>query len=399
MRNLSFVWLAAALLAETAFAAGAAERESFISEETAVVPIEVVGEVVANYGRIVSAAYVDAQSAAEILNEYLKALVAEPSNETLNSAKEAWRQARNPYLQTEAFRFYAGPIDDANGPEPMINGWPIDEFHIDYVEGVPDSGIINQPDQFPVISKELIAGMNERAGETAITCGFHAIEFLLWGQDKSDAGPGERPVSDYTDGRSAERRCKYLLVCGELLVDHLTELVDQWAPGVDENFRAGFEKGSVLDSAQSLLYGIHVLSGKELGGERLLVAWDTQDQEDEHSCFSDHTHMDVRYDALGIENVYRGRYRKSDGELMEGPGVRAFVRQFLPDQLKHYDSKIDEVMIAVQAIQGPFDQAILGDDESPGRETIIHAVEQLEDFAAMLSALDRALLEALREDV
>lgn len=322
----------------------------------------------------------------------LGAFVASPTGESLAAAKTAWVEARHPYLQSEAFRFYAGPIDDDDGPEPMINGWPMDEFYIDYVEGSAESGIINETNVFPEITKDLIARMNEKAGETAITSGFHAIEFLLWGQDYNDEGPGNRPVSDYVDGPNAGRRGTYLLACADLLTDHLQGLVDEWAPDREGNFRAEFEAKSPVAATREILYGIHTMSGKELAGERLLVAWDTQAQEDEHSCFSDMTHLDMQRDARGIANVYRGIYRTLEGGVVSGPGIRALVRTLVPGRLEEFDAKVSEMLRNVKAIPAPFDQAILGDDESPGREAIFSAVVSLEDFAAMLSELDRELV-------
>ena len=297
-------------------------------------------------------------------------------------------------MQTEAFRFYAGPIDDADGPEPMINGWPIDEYHIDGVEGAPDAGIINDPKTFPTITRELIERMNERAGETAITSGFHAIEFLLWGQDFSAEGPGERPVSDYTTALHADRRGTYLLACGESLAGHLRSLVEAWAPDEEKNFRAQFEALPPREAARDLIYGLHAMSGKELAGERLLVAWDTQDQEDEHSCFSDTTHLDMKYDALGLENVYRGRYQTLDGEFLIGNGVRALVRALFPKEVEEFDQKIRSARAAIDEIPVPFDQAILGEDEDSGRKAILEAVIHLEDFAAMMARLQQAVVSA-----
>lgn len=349
-------------------------------------------DIVRQYGKIVHATYSDSLSEAERLEKALQAFVADPTEETLAAAKTEWVDARHPYLQSEAFRFYAGPIDDEDGPEPMINGWPMDEFYIDYVEGSSESGIINETSVFPEITKELIATMNEKAGETAITSGFHAIEFLLWGQDHNDDGPGDRPVSDYVDGPNAERRGTYLLACADLLTDHLEGLVAEWAPDQPGNFRAEFEAKPPVAAAREILYGIHTLSGKELAGERLLVAWDTQAQEDEHSCFSDMTHLDVQCDAQGIANVYRGSYRKLDGGNVTGPGIRALVRTLLPDRLEEFDGKVAEMLRNVKVIPAPFDQAILGDDESLGRQSIFSAVISLEDFAAMLSELDRELV-------
>ena len=72
----------------------------------------------------------------------------------------------------------------------MINAWPMAEAYIDYVEGDPEAGIINNPDEFPQITAELIESLNEEGAEENISAGWHAIEFLLWSQDMNEVGPG-----------------------------------------------------------------------------------------------------------------------------------------------------------------------------------------------------------------
>lgn len=359
---------------------------------------ELCARIVAHYGDLVHATYRDAHAGAVDLEQSLQSLVENPTDQTMSAAKAAWVRARQPYLQSEAFRFYAGPIDDDDGPEPMINGWPLDECIIDYVEGAPESGIINQPKTYPFITKEVIAINNERAGETAITSGYHAMEFLLWGQDFSDAGPGTRPVSDYLSHPSAARRGAYLLACGDLLTDHLSFLVGEWESGKPGNFRAEFESRDPFAAMRSLLYGLHALSGKELGGERLLVAWDTRDQEAEHSCFSDTTDQDGRFDALGISNVYHGKYLEISGRVREGPGIRDLVALLEPKELGQWDANMDGILQAVARIPAPFDQAILGEDDVPGRRVIMDTVEQLEAAAQRFARLDQILAAVARRD-
>ena len=103
--------------------------------------------VVANYSNIVQASYEDSVTTATAMNTALSALTADPSEATLADAKQAWLDSREPYLQTEVYRFYDGPIDNPDdGPEGLINAWPLDEQYIDYVEGDDAAGIINDTD-------------------------------------------------------------------------------------------------------------------------------------------------------------------------------------------------------------------------------------------------------------
>lgn len=348
--------------------------------------------VVANYADLLFANYSDAAAGAEALHDAIDAFVTAPSQATLDAAKAAWIAARPSYQQSEVARFYNGPIDDPEtGPEGLINAWPLDENYIDYVEGAPASGIINDPAGFPVIDEASLAAANEAGGEANVSTGFHAIEFLLWGQDFSTTGPGDRPFTDYvTDGSgTAEnqvRRGQYLQAAAHLLVDDIEQVVAAWAPGDPANYRAEFLALDPDVALGRILTGLGSLSAGELAGERLSVAFATRDQEDEHSCFSDTTRDDLANDALGIQNVYLGRYRDLDG-----PGIDELVRQVDPALDVTLQAQLTTSVAAVQAIPQPFDQAVQGADDSPGRIAIDTAIDALFAQADSISTAAEAL--------
>jgi putative iron-regulated protein len=320
---------------------------------------------VTTYARIAHASYEDSAAAAHALDAAVQAFVAAPAESSLEAARQAWRAAREPYLQTEVYRFYGGPIDDEDsGPEGLINAWPLDEAYIDYVDGDAAAGIVNDPSK--PISAEELQRMNEQGGEENIATGYHAIEFLLWGQDRDPAGPGNRPASDYVVGGAAtagnaERRARYLTTVSRLLVGHLDELVAAWAPDAD-NYRARFAKDEPREGLRRILTGMIVLSGFETGGERLQTALDSGDQEDEHSCFSDNTHRDMVQDIQGIQNVYRGSYTRLSGETVSGTGIREVVAALDPQLASRLDQEIAASLAAAQALQPPFDREIAADN-------------------------------------
>ena len=99
--------------------------------------------VATHYAALVHANYSDTLAAAQDMQAAIKAFVAAPSADGLAAARKAWLGAREFYGQTEAFRFYGGPIDDDKGPEGQINAWPLDEAYVDYVQGKPKAGLIN----------------------------------------------------------------------------------------------------------------------------------------------------------------------------------------------------------------------------------------------------------------
>ncbi len=328
-------------------------------------------QVLQHYAAIVHAGYEDSLTAAKSMQTAISRFLATPSVESLAAARTSWLAAREVYGQTEAFRFYAGPIDREGGPEGRINAWPMDEAYVDSVKGKPNAGIINDPKV--AITKAKLASLNEKGGEENISTGWHAIEFLLWGQDLRADGPGDRPYTDFVEGRvpNAARRGLYLKTVTELLVDDLASLVKEWAPAptgkaAPKNYRTSFVANPA--NIGKVLRGIGALTRGELAGERLEVALDSQSQEDEHSCFSDNTHRDVVANALGIRNVWRGEYKRLDGTMLKGPGLRDLVAAKDAAVAAKVDAQMDASVAAAEAIPAPFDQAILVGN--PGRAKV-----------------------------
>ncbi|ABM37864.1 imelysin family protein [Polaromonas naphthalenivorans] len=346
--------------------------------------------VASHYAALVEASYADTLTAAKTMQQAIDAFAKSPSADSLAAARKAWLAAREFYGQTEAFRFYGGPIDDANGPEGRINAWPMDESYVDGVNSKPGSGLINKR-KF-AISKKALAAQNERGGEENIATGWHAIEFLLWGQDVSETGPGDRSFEDFVDGKkpNADRRRQYLTTVTELLVDDLSGVAKQWAPGVKTNYRAKFEKGG-QESVRKILLGLGSLSRGELAGERLEVALNSQDQEDEHSCFSDNTHRDVVNNARGIQNVWLGEYKRADDSVLKGASLRDLVAVKDAGLAERTTKQITGSVVAAEGIQAPFDREIVGAKDAAGRlriqKTIASLTQQSKDLAASAKAV------------
>lgn len=344
--------------------------------ETPTPTVDLQQEVLDQYAALVYANYDDAVQTALTLETAIEAFVASPSEATLTAAKDAWIASRNPYGQTEAFRFYGGPIDDDNGPEGLINGWPLDESYIDYVEGNTESGIINDPTSFPTLDKQTLMDANENGGETNLSTGYHAIEFLLWGQDFNEDGPGTRPFTDYTTAANADRRATYLSVVTELLIENLTEVRDAWASGAayTTSFRAGGET-----SLANILRGIGALSKGELAGERMTVALENGDQEDEHSCFSDNTKADIAMNFKGIDNVYKGTFTSSTGTVTSGTSLSDLLGNADATKNQAVLNLLSESSTNIDGIPAPFDSALRAGDPNGTIESSIISLRNLSD--------------------
>ncbi|WP_421120823.1 imelysin family protein [Aquihabitans daechungensis] len=336
---------------------------------------------------LVWASYTDTVDAATQLQTDIAAFVADPTDATLETAKQSWLTARDAYGPTEVFRFSDGPIDNPDdGPEGQINAWPMDEAYVDYVEDDPEAGIINDAEGVPEITREVIVSANEEGGETNISTGWHAIEFLLWGQDLSESGPGERPVTDYTTSPTAERRGQYLTQVTDLLVEDLTGVADQWNP------EGGAYRTEFLEdpdqAVSDILRGMGALSAGELAGERIAVALDTKEQEDEHSCFSDNTLADVINNARGIQLAYTAEY-----EGVDGPSLSDVVADVDPELDADLLEQLEANVARAEGLEkfGTFEEIIRSDEDSEGHVEMSGLVDDLQAQGDAIAAVGAAL--------
>jgi len=374
---LPAMFVAAALV----FAACGGDDE----ESDSPVPAADTKAVATTYADLVVAEYDASIASAKTMQSSIQALAGKPTAGTLAAARKAWLTARDDYVPTEAFRFYGGPIDDPeDGPEGKINAWPMDEAYVDYVAGKPKAGIVNDTKGYPEITADVIVEANERGGETNISSGWHAIEFLLWGQDQSADGPGNRPATDYSSAPNAKRRAAYLRLTTEQLIADLQSVRDQWAPAGGQ-FRTAFL--SDPDRAlRRILRGIGALNGGELAGERMAVAFESQDQEDEHSCFSDNTNADIVNDLEGIKTVYLATFPG-----VSGPSLQSLVAKVDAELARSLREEMDATLAKAKAFPATFETMIAADDGSAERTAlgdVISAIEQqgtsLEQAAKLL---------------
>lgn len=355
-------------------------------EEAVVAPVKNVTkkEVIENYANIAYENYKKAYDDAVILKSAITTFTTTPTQVNFDNAKNKWKVARESYGTTEAFRFANGPIDNTTGPESFLNSWPLDENFIDYVNGAPNAGIVNNEALFPIITKSVLKEQNELGGEKNISVGYHAIEFLLWGQDLTAPSvnkPGQRPYTDYiiAGGTAANqaRRTAYLVACSDLLTDNLLEVVNQWKVG--GAYRTTFLGLPENEALKNMYLGITTLISAELPVERMEVALGNADQEDEHSCFSDNTHRDIILNLQGVINVYQGKYGSIDGASLED-----LVSQANVQANTETNASIALSLTKANALFNPFDLAISGGPTSVEGAKVKSAAMQFKDLGSNL---------------
>ncbi len=335
------------------------------------------------FGReIYSAAHSDAVTLGKAIDTFL----AEPNNDTLASARDAWRAARPAYGRSETLRFINSPIDhpgDATvppGPELRINAWPVNEAVIDAVKGDPTSGLITSD---IALDTQTLIRSNQASDEADITLGWHAIEFLLWGQDFNSSGPGDRAASDFVPGTAInERRRQYLKLATDILIADLASVAAAWRDESTLQYGQWLEKQPAVEVVGRALHGAASLAAIELYGERMTVALDSRSQEDEHSCFSDNTLADLASNLEGIRELIAGT---RDGEPT-GDSVIALVRWKDPALADRLSTALDAARDSLATLDEPFDQIILAPDDAPIRARAEATASRMRDIAVALKA-------------
>jgi putative iron-regulated protein len=379
-------------------------------------------DVLKTYGDIALAGYEDALTAADALDEAVDVFLAAPTEDNLAKAKDAWKAARIPYQQTEAFRFGNAIVDEWEG---RVNAWPLDEGLIDYVDasygtesdenGLYTANVIANPKitidgvevDATTITPDFLEDTLQEAGgiEANVATGYHAIEFLLWGQDLNGTGPGagKRPATDYdtancTNG-NCDRRGAYLKAASELLVSDLEEMVEDWAEG-------GPARPALADTGIStILTGMGSLSFGEVAGERMKLGLLLHDPEEEHDCFSDNTYISHLYDAVGVQNVYLGHYKRIDGSDVSGPSMSEIIAAKDPALDKEIQGLLADTITRMEAMKSraetveAYDQMI-GEGNTEGNAVVQAAIDGLiaqtrgiERAVALLQLGDKVTIE------
>ena len=371
-------------------------------------------DVIANYADIAEAKFADSLATAQALDVAIDALLDNPSEQALTDARNAWIAARVPYMQTEVYRFGNPIVDDWEG---RVNAWPLDEGLIDYVDAAyggatdenryaaldvianPTFTLSGQEVDARVITPDLLQDTLQEADavEANVATGYHAIEFLLWGQDLNgtQAGAGNRPWTDYASGeactnKNCDRRGDYLRAASDLLVSDLDWMVAQWRP-------QGAARTALLSDEtaglQAMLTGMGSLSYGELAGQRMKLGVLLNDPEEEHDCFSDNSHLSHYYDALGIQQAYLGQYTRLDGTRIKGASLSDLVGSLdaatdadLRADLERTMAEMTQIVDAVN--DGMAYDMMLARDNAAGEELIMSAVDAL---VAQTRSIERAV--------
>ena len=358
-------------------------------------------EILVNYSNIAEAKYKDALTLAKKMHSSIEKFMNDTNESNFIDVKDSWLKARTIYQQTEVFRFGNPLVDDWEG---KVNAWPLDEGLIDYVDNTNYYPSENDFSNFNVIANkklkvegELIDAsvinpkllsnkLHEIGGNEAnVATGYHAIEFLLWGQDLNgnESGSGSRPYTDFNleacTNDNCDRRREYLVAASQLLIEDLQYIQSVWSP-------EGQARSDLLNDQNNglkrILIGMGSLSYGELAGERMKLGLMLHDPEEEHDCFSDNTHNSHYYNVVGINNVFLGKYKSLDGKVVSGPSISSLLSEVDNGLNKKTKKSIKNTLKSMKKIvksanKGVTYDMLIAEGNEKGNQLIQNAVDSL----------------------
>ena len=267
----------------------------------------------------------------EMFQSSIGMLTEQANNENLNLSKQAWLDAHSAYELTTLHRYFAAQLlGEQNSLALMqiqyqINHWPIIPGYIDYVNGYPDSGIVND------INVNLdVDSLREQHGTfdiSEVTLGFHVIEFLLWGYD---SGSVPRPAADFDavleltsqeiesgyslDQLSNNRRRLFLSVATDTLVEDFRALQSLWL-AEESSIRRGIESTSGTELIVIFADSMSAMLTEELLLRSLYPMLNGNFSESIQSPYSRSTQNAVSSQLSGLERLLLERQTKNGTTL------------------------------------------------------------------------------------
>ncbi|GIL38218.1 imelysin family protein [Roseiterribacter gracilis] len=337
----------------------------------------------AAYAQLAAESYAQAATESERLKRAVDEFLKTPSDAALNEARAIWVNARPSWLRTLAFRFAQGPVDvvdaKAGSPARRIDAWPIDDSSIDYVEANPTAGLIN--DTKVALTRDELIKRSLAEGRSGAVLGWHAVEFLLWGQDMAPYAPGQRAYTDFLAGQvNNDRRRAYLKLATDQLVDDLKAVAAAWDAKAKQSYTARFLLLSQREALSNTLTGLARTAYAEIAGRAIATPLDSGDQRDESSDASDTSDRDISFALRGIRAVWTGEAPTGT----QRAGFDQLVARVDPALAARVTATLHRAENAVAAIEVPFDRTITAPVDSAMRQKAEAAITALRALGTTL---------------
>ncbi len=298
---------------------------------------------------IITETYIDLHTKTSDLITAIETLQFNPTEGNLNAARQAWRDSRKPWEQSEGFLF--GPVA-THGIDPSLDSWPVNVVDLDAVLSSPAT-----------LTEEYVDGLE------GTLKGFHTLEYLLWGTD------GSKSIAAFTP-----REYEYLIATAHCLEADAFELKNSWEES-GENFQINIadagEATSIYVSQKSALQEIvngMIAIADEVGNGKINDPFTQLDITLEESRFSANSKEDFMDNIRSIQNLYLGNY------ILSGEGISVYIASVDAELDIHIKEKIQYAIDMIDVIPGTFTTAIFDAPEAvtEAQDAVRHLQEQLE---------------------
>ena len=288
---------------------------------------------------VVLATYTDLDNKAGTLLNSVRVLQTSTTQANLGRAQTAWKAARRPWEQSEAFLF--GPVD-TQGLDPALDSWPVNRVDLNAVLSSSDA-----------LTASSIDGLEDTLK------GFHTIEYLLFRDGN------QRKAANITP-----RELEYLVATTENLKAKTAQLRLAWdASG--ENFAAEVANAgsssqiykSQKSAMQEMVNGMIVIADEVANG-KISDPFNERDTTLVESQFSFNSITDFQDNIRGIQNVYLGKF------TADGQGLSDFVASQDTALDARFQTEVQTAIEAIGAIPDPFRDSI-----SASRSTVQAAID------------------------
>lgn len=278
--------------------------------------------------KVILPTYTELDQKAQVLADAVAALQSGITDAKLETARQAWREARRPWEQSEGFLF--GPVD-TKGIDPSIDSWPVNKVDLDAVLA-----------SNATLTKEYIDGLE------GTLKGFHTIEYLIFGTGET------KPASAMTP-----REIEYLVAVTQSFKGATAQLRQSWETTGD-NFAAQLANAggssTIYTSQRSALEDIvGGMAGicDEVANGKINDPFTQQDRTLEESQFSNNSNADFQDNIRSVKNLYLGTYGTNSGK-----GVSELVAAKNSTLDARVRTEIDAAITAIGAMQPSFGEAI-----------------------------------------
>ncbi len=273
------------------------------------------------------------------LRDALDTLCANPTPDTLASARTAWREARAPWMRSQATWF--GPVMQRRS-RILVDWSPVDPERIEAT----------------LAKRESVSHDDVREFFGSTQRGLGAIEYIIFGED----GAALDSVKD-----AGGIRCQYLTALGRVVADETAAVLADWTgDGSDGGGYAGYFKGTagvalVEQQAVDEAVRTSVFLTRSIADMRLGKALGADGSQADPSAIpgsgGQNAVADLRNQALGMQDVYLGA--GTDG----AHGISALVRGVSEEADARMRGHFTATLTAIDGLQEPLQSTVVSDPE------------------------------------